>query len=387
MGWSFRFLRVRGIEIKVHATFILILLWAAYYWGVGTNAGLRGALFGIVATLLLFACVTLHELGHSFQAMAYGLRVRDITLLPIGGVAQIETIPDDPRQEFRIAIAGPLVNVAIAAVLIVIGAVLRATSLASPGSLADSLRGAEWSGLLPYLTVANIYLAVFNIIPAFPMDGGRILRALLAMRMSYRRATEIAVGIGQAVALLFGLAGFATGNFFLILIAIFVWIGAGQEGQQVVVRNVLGRATVGDAMTRRPLTVGIDDPLSQAVDLTLSTAQADFPVLDATGQVVGLLTADDLIKGLRDGRAATAGQAMHQTFPLATPEEPLVEAQQRISTSGVRAVPVVTGDRQLAGLLTLADIGEAYRLLSIQPELLSRQAGVRRVPTEGRMPV
>src|SRR5918999_2300432 len=165
MSWSLPLLRLRGIEIKVHATFALVLVWAAWYWGFGTDAGLQGALYGVVATLLLFACVTLHELGHAFAAQRYGIEVQDITLLPIGGVARIE-VPENPRQELWIALAGPAVNVAIAAVLIAAGAVLRATSLLMPADLTDTMRNAEWSGLLAYLTLANIGLVLFNAIPA-----------------------------------------------------------------------------------------------------------------------------------------------------------------------------------------------------------------------------
>src|SRR5262249_29000464 len=150
MGWSVTVARVRGIEIKVHASFVLILIWAAYYWGANTNSGGRGIAFGIVATILLFVCVTLHELGHAMVAQRYGIEVRDITLLPIGGVARLD-VPENPRQELWIALAGPAVNVVIAVVLVAVGAVLQATSLVTPGNLVDSVRNAEWDGLLPYL--------------------------------------------------------------------------------------------------------------------------------------------------------------------------------------------------------------------------------------------
>lgn len=376
MSWSLRLARVRGIEIKVHATFALILLWAAYYWGAVTNAGLRGALFGVVAIILLFLCVTLHELGHSFQALKYGIAVHDITLLPIGGVARLE-VPSNPRQELWIAIAGPVVNIAIAAVLIVLGAILEATSVVTPASLIDSMQRAEWSGLLPFLTLANIYLALFNILPAFPMDGGRILRSLLAMRIDYRRATDIAALVGQGMALLFGLAGFAMGNFFLILIAVFVWIGASQEGAQVAVRSILGRTRVGQVMIRRPQVLTPDEPLTRAVELTLTTAQADFPVVDPAGRVVGLLTLDDLLRGLRDEPRGTVAAVMHQEFPTARPEDLVVAAQDRMGRAGVRALPIVSSDGFLAGLLTISDIGEALRLLSIQPQMATRDGVVR----------
>lgn len=376
MNWSIPLLRVRGIEIKVHVTFALILIWAAYYWGIGTDAGLQGALFGVVATLLLFVCVTLHELGHAFQALRYGIEVEDITLLPIGGVARLR-VPDNARQELAIAVAGPLVNLVIAAALIAIGAILEATSLLAPADLDDTMRDAEWSGLLAYLTLANIWLVLFNAIPAFPMDGGRVLRALLALRLDYARATAIAVSIGQGLALLFGLAGFAVGNFYLILIAAFVWFGASQEGAQVTLRRVLGGTTVGQAMIRQPQVLVATDPLGRAVELTLGTAQADFPVLDAGDRVVGLLTLDDLLRGLRDQPTATVGDVMRRQFPVARSEESVAAAQGQLGEAGIRALPVVRPDGRLAGLLTVADIGEAFRLLNARSRL-ERAPGAKR---------
>ncbi len=376
MNWSIPLLRLRGIEIKVHVTFALILVWAAYYWGFRTDAGLQGALFGVVATLLLFVCVTLHELGHAVAAQRYGVEVRDITLLPIGGVARIE-VPENPKQELWIAVAGPAVNVAIAAVLIAAGAVLRATSLVMPADLGDTMRDAEWSGLLAYLTLANIGLVLFNAIPAFPLDGGRVLRALLALRTDYRRATGIAAAIGQGLALLFGFAGFATGDYFLIVVAIFVWFGASAEGQHVAVDNVLGGATVGQAMTQRPQVLAATDPLSRAVELTLGSAQADFPVVEPGGRIVGLLTLDDLLRGLRDRPAATVGAAMRREFPVARSEELVADAQEQLGEAGVRALPVVRPDGGLAGLLTAADIGEAFRLLTARPQLAGAGGALR----------
>lgn len=374
MSWSIPLLRVRGIEIKVHVTFALILVWAAYYWGVETGSGLQGALYGVVATLLLFVCVTLHELGHAFQALKYGIKVEDITLLPIGGVARLQ-VPDNARQELAIAVAGPAVNVAIAAVLIVIGTLTGTTVVEDPTAVSTAMDRANWGALLPYLTVANIGLVLFNAIPAFPLDGGRILRALLALRLDYARATAIAVAIGQGLALLLGLVGFLGGNYFLILIAIFVWFGASQEGEQVALRRMLGGATVGQAMIRRPQVLSAIDPLGRAVELTLSTAQADFPVVDAGGRVVGLLTLDDLLRGLRDQPAATVGEAMRRQFPVARPEESVADAQGQLGEGRVRAMPVVQSDGRLAGLITAADIGEALRLIAVRPQVGSIGAG------------
>jgi Zn-dependent protease len=375
MGWSFKLTRVKGIDIRVHASFVLILIWAAYYWGSVLDKGWQGALFGVVATLLLFACVVLHELGHSLVARRYGIPTKDITLLPIGGVASLERIPEKPGQEFRIAITGPLVNLAIAVVLIAVGAILNATSLVTPGHLIDDLRDAKWGGLLPYLTAANLSLAVFNLLPAFPLDGGRVFRSLLARRLGYGRATQVAVAVGKVLALGFGLIGIFNFDVVLVLVAVFVWYGADAEGRRVATRGVFGGVTVGQAMSRRPAVLAPGDPLARAVDLTLSTSQADFPVVGADGRVVGLLGADDLLRGLRDQPAATVGTLMRHDFPLATSTEPLADAQERVSAGGVRALPVVEGGR-LAGLLTTADIGEAYRLLSIRPDLLTARRAV-----------
>jgi CBS domain-containing protein len=261
--------------------------------------------------------------------------------------------------------------------LIAAGAVLRATSLAMPADLLDTMRGAEWSSLLAYLTLANIGLVLFNAVPAFPLDGGRVLRALLALRMDYRRATRIAVAVGQGLAFLVGLAGFATGDFFLIVIAIFVWFGASAEGQQVAVEDMLSGATVGQAMTRQPQVLATTDPLSRAVELTLSTAQADFPVVESGGRVVGLLTLDDLLRGLRDRPAATVGAAMRREFPVARTEESVIAAQGQLGEARVRALPVVRPDGRLAGLLTAADVGEAFRLLAAQPRLASAAVAPR----------
>src|SRR5574340_1409097 len=148
MNWSIKLLKVKGIDIKVHLTFILILGWAAYRWGISTGEGMQGAIFGIVATLLLFLSVTLHELGHSFQALKYGVKVRDITLMPMGGLAQLDEIPEEPRKELRIALAGSLVNFGIAAVLVGIGALLNARALLPFNELIASLGHVSWSGLL-----------------------------------------------------------------------------------------------------------------------------------------------------------------------------------------------------------------------------------------------
>lgn len=367
MNWSIKLFKIKGIEVKIHLTFVLILIWAANRWSVDTGEGMMGALFGIVATLLLFTSVTLHEFGHSLQALKFGIVVHDITLMPMGGVARIEEMPEDPSKEIRIAIAGPLVNFFIAAVLFGIGLLLNTQAIISLDELYSSMGQVSWNGMLAYLTMTNLLLGLFNLIPAYPMDGGRILRASLAKKLGRPKATTIAVSIGQGLAMLFGLWGFINGSYTLVLIAIFVWMGAGQEGKDVTVKNILSEMKVSQAMTVEPKTLRANDSLSKAINLTLSTSQSDFPVIEwGSKQVEGLLCERDLIKGLQTHDQSTSVRAVMQTkFPTATPDQPLYESQKSMATGRTRALPVVDVEGNLVGLLTASDINEAYRLLSI----------------------
>lgn len=371
MTWSLKLFKIKGIDIKVHLTFVLILIWAAYRWSTSTGEGLQGAVFGIVATLLLFASVTLHELGHSLQALKFGVRVRDITLMPMGGLAQFEEIPEEPNKELSIALAGPLVNFGIAALLIGIGAFLDARALIPLNELYASLGSVSWSGMLAFLTSANLLLGLFNLIPAFPMDGGRVLRALLAKKMEHAKATKIAAQVGQGFALLMGLWGFMSGSWTLVIIAIFVWIGAGKESQGAQVRHTLGGATVGQVMTRSPYTLRVNDSLSKAVELTLSTSQADFPVLEwGSNRVAGLISETDLLRGLQSlGEGAAAREVMRTRIVFTSPDELLHAAQQKMLMGRTRALPVLNPEGELLGLLTAGDINEAYRLMAVSPNL------------------
>ena len=228
MSWSIKFARVAGIDLKIHITFLLFLVWIGFtYFSIG---GAVAARQGVLFILLLFACVLLHELGHALTAKGFGIRTTDITLLPIGGVARLERIPNEPKQELLIAIAGPAVNVVIAVLLIFY--------LGQRAAMSDfeDIHTPRVT-MLSKLASVNIGLVLFNLIPAFPMDGGRILRSILAMRMNYLRATEIAARIGQTLAIAFGIVGFFY-NSFLIFIAFFVYMGAQQEAAMARARAV-----------------------------------------------------------------------------------------------------------------------------------------------------
>ena len=355
MRWSWRIGRVAGIDLYVHATFVLLLAFVAYKEYPAGALAIAAALLYIVA---LFAVVVMHELGHALTARRYGVRTRDIILLPIGGVARLERMPRDPRQELLVALAGPAVNVALA---IILYGIVRLTGHAPTGGLYDFDVGMSTREFLYTFAFVNIFIAVFNLLPAFPMDGGRVLRAILAMRMSrYARATELAARVGRVFALLLGIAGLSprVGNPLLVLIALFVWLGAGSEAAAVQTSESLDGVSIEDLMIRAVHTLAPGDPLSRAVQLTLDGFQQDFPVVDDGGGLVGVLTRADLLRALSDhGASGTVAEAMNRRFATATPDERAEEAIDRLRTCGCNAMPVVRG-RELLGVLTLENIGE-----------------------------
>lgn len=360
--------KLRGIPIRMHITFPLILVWAALQFGLLSGQGMRGAIFGVIVILLLFVIVVLHELGHSVVAQSYGVAVRQIVLLPIGGVAQLERIPEKPSQEFAIAIAGPLVNFGLAAVLAVLGLALGADlRLGGLGTLLQQVGEGSLQAVFRYIFVLNLFLGLFNLLPAFPLDGGRVLRALLASRMDYARATALAVTIGQALAWLMGLWGFLIGGFFLILVAIFIYIGAGQEGRMVQVRSVLRDLMVGHAYSRQVKVLNPRSTLREAIDITLNSFQSDFPISESD-RIVGLLTHSQVVEGLnRAGPDSPVADFMRKDLTPVSPDQSLYEAQQRLLDEGLDAVPVVEAGR-FVGLVTSRDINEVFRLASKWPD-------------------
>jgi len=367
---SIKLLTVHGIPIRMHITFPLILILSAFQFGLGQPNWVEGAAFGVVVTLLLFVCVVLHELAHSLVAMGFGTKVKEIVLLPLGGVARMEGMPERPYQELLMALAGPvtsgLIGMALA-MLTLLALPLRVwldfgRALAVTGRL-------EWVYMLPYLVTTNLFLAGFNLIPAFPMDGGRVLRALLAAVIPYGRATAIAVAVGQALAWLIGLVGLLGRNVLVMLVALFVYVGAAQEGRMVQVKVALAGLRVRQAFSRRARPVHPDDLLGHAVDLTLEGFQSDFPVCDGE-RLVGMLTRTDVLVGLKEhGPGVPIRQVMRQQFPVAQMEDDLFEIQQQMAAAGLAVVPVVEGESFL-GLLTRQDLEEVYRMVSVHPGLL-----------------
>lgn len=354
MKWQWKIGTFAGIDVFVHATFLLIVGWYGFVYWQQTGTWL-GALEGIAFILLLFAAVTLHEYGHALTARKFGVKTRDITLYPIGGVARLERMPDKPIQELWVALAGPAVNVVIAAVLF--GWLIFTNSLMPLGDLTLAT-----GSFIERLMLVNVFLVVFNLIPAFPMDGGRVLRAVLAMNIDYVKATQIAAAIGQGMAFLFGLAGLF-GNPMLLFIAFFVWMGASQESSMVQMKNALGGIPVTRAMLTDFETLSPRDNLSRVVQLVLAGSQRDFPVVE-NGRVLGILTRDDFLKALtQHGEGLPVSQVMHINLPVLDSYEMVENALLRLQESGIPVLPV-THAGQLVGIITPENITEYLMIRS-----------------------
>lgn len=361
MSWSWKLGRVADIDIYVHATFFLLIGWIAFaYWVIGRSVD--AAIAGVAFILALFVCIVLHELGHALTARRYGIRTRDITLLPIGGVARLEKMPEDPGQELRVALAGPAVNGIIAVVL------YGWIQLAGGGGSAGDI-GVLQGTFAERLMVANLWLGGFNLLPAFPMDGGRVLRALLATRMEYTRATQRAAAVGQAMALVFGFVGLL-GNPFLLFIALFVWIGAAQEASMAQMKAALAGIPVQRAMLTDFRALQPTDTLQTAADLLLSGFQQDFPVV-RDGRVEGMLTREDIVSSLKQRGPETLVADVMRPAIVVDAGEMLEEALARLQGENGRSLPVVHEGR-LVGLLTTDNVGELLMLQAGQGDKARR---------------
>ena len=358
MKWTFNLLRVRGIAIKIHATFLLILALGGFEWGRVHGTG--GFLFGVFIMMALFACVTLHELGHSLAAQYFRIPVREIVLLPIGGVAMLGKLPEKPSQELIIAAAGPAVNVLIAVGLALFGGPFVA--LDGHGLVDGAIPPPSLATFVTWLLAANITLVVFNLIPAFPLDGGRMLRAVLAMFTDYRRATVVAASLGQIAAVGLGLLGVLSGNFILALIAVFIFFGAGMESFQARAKTVLTTRRIGDAYNKHALVLNPGDRLSTVIDYILTSYQPDFAVVLGS-RLLGVVTRDDVLKTLAS-RADDpyVAEVMQREVPSVEASAGVDEVQERMGSERIRLMAVYAGDRFL-GLVSREDLSEALSIL------------------------
>jgi Zn-dependent protease len=355
MKWSWKLGQIAGIDILMHWTFLLVLAFVAG-WSLLHGEGVIGALTAVGLVLAIFTCVVLHELGHAMMAKRYGIQTRDITLLPIGGVARLQRIPDNPVEELWVAIAGPAVNVVIALVLGCILWLMGGFSFLDPQVLTGG-------NFLVILLEVNVILVLFNILPAFPMDGGRMLRAILAMRMDYTEATNVAANVGQMMAILFGLAGLMIGNPFLIFIALFVYLGAAAEARMVQVTTLLEGVPVRDAMMDHFRTLLPDANLETATQELLAGSQQDFPIVE-DGHFLGMLRRQDLVGGLQnEGPKQQVKDLMQTDCPAVEDREMLNRVMEIMREHECSTVPVLHEGRVI-GLVTLENVGELMMVRS-----------------------
>ena len=348
MKWSTRIGQFAGIAVYIHWTFWLLIAWILISH-LSQGHGLSVALEGVGFIAAIFGCVVLHEFGHALTAKRYGIKTRDITLLPIGGVARLEKIPDDPRQELWVALAGPLVNVVIAVILIVVLLTMRSFAAVTDVQVVGG-------DFLAKLMLVNVVLVVFNLLPAFPMDGGRVLRALLARRMNYVRATQTAAHVGQLMAIGFGILGFFT-NWFLLFIAIFVYLGAQQEAHIVQVRAVMKGVPVREAMVTRFRVLQEDTTLQQAVEELLTGDQHDFPIV-ADGELLGILTRHDLLAAIANGQLhSPAKDVMRRDCRGVDDTAMLDETFAAMREETCPSVPVMRNG-EIVGIVNLENVGE-----------------------------
>ena len=359
MKWSYRIATIQGIDLKLHVTFAFIVLLVATNWAA---SGLAGAAFGVTLILLLFACITLHEFGHALAARYFGIPVREVVLLPIGGVAMLERQIRRPVEELVIAAAGPAVNVAIAAVLALVlqlvgEPVTAPRMLVGPDDVVPSAATA-----VHWLLGANITLVLFNLIPAFPMDGGRILRGLLGLVVGWPVATRWAARTGQVLAVAMGVWAVFQGHVMLAVIATMVFFSAAATDADEQARTVLSSRTTASAYTRHPLVLEEFDRVSTAVGYLLTSYQTEFAVMRGHA-LLGVIRRADILRAVAAGRGDLSVTSFMTDPVRVASDDALDLTRQRLLESG-SPVAAVYRDGRFAGLISLDDIGEAEAIFS-----------------------
>ncbi len=344
---------VAGIKIEVHWTFTLLLLWVVYL-DIRRGGNLESSLLNIVFILLLFVCVVLHELGHALTARKFNIGTKKITLLPIGGVASLEKMPEKPGQELLVALAGPAVNVVIALLLLLI-VPLRTYLGMDAESLEQLFSAPTIQTLLFYLLIANIMLVAFNLIPAFPMDGGRVFRALLAFNMDRQKATEIAASLGQVLAVIFFVLGLLF-NPFLVLIALFIFIGAYGENKMVKQASLVEGHLIGEATLTNITILNPHTSLSDVVDIIIAGSEKDFVVVD-NNNIVGLLYHKEILRNARNGHLSVQ-DIMNINFKILETSQPLQGYFDLLPGTKNHFFPVTDKSGALVGAIDMSNVSE-----------------------------
>jgi Zn-dependent protease len=359
MGWSWKLGTFAGIEIRIHPTFLFALVWGAVMWGGGRFSGLA---YGALLTLVLFSTVLLHELGHSLTAKRYGITVRDIMLLPIGGVARLSRMPEKPAEELVVALAGPAVNLAFVLLLAPFVLLSNGAALVEGGLAAVDLASSPSPmGLTTFLLLVNVSLLLFNLIPAFPLDGGRVLRGLLAFWLPHARATSIAATIGRGLAVVLGLYGLLTLNLFLSVSAIFIFAAAGAESEEVTAREKLRGLRVTEALQLQSPALTLDTPPHLAFERLVRSHQPVMAVMDQDGGFFGLVTTTEMQRRWRQGVRGPLSEYTEKTEVALDCSSSLDVARQQLLQSQAWVAPVYCG-REFAGLLNLETIGRILAL-------------------------
>jgi Zn-dependent protease/CBS domain-containing protein len=362
-SWSIPAGRLFGVDIRIHLTFLFLL---AFVWFTqSVTMGASGAARGLALVAIVFGCVVLHELGHAMVAKRSGVAVRSIILLPIGGVTLMDDMGqrNDPARDIRIAVAGPLVNLLIAAVSgpLILLLLPQARLWHPPFVYAGNLPRALFWG--------NVFLGVFNLLPAYPMDGGRILRAYLAERMEYLRATRLAVTVGQGFAILMMFAG--VWNPWLLLIGFFLFVGGQLEDRSVVFQSVLESVRMEDVMLTGFSTLSPADTLEDALNKAVHTLQDDFPVVRGT-DMVGVINKQRIVEALRRGGNGYVQSAMVRAFEIAQRTDSLASAFRKLGARGLNMIPVVDHER-LVGIVTMQNLMHSMALLAETRRLRRQQ--------------
>lgn len=350
MKGSIKLFNIFGISVEIHITFLLLPLIFL----------VLGGLKSMVLVLIVFVCVTIHELTHSLAAKKFGIKVRDITLLPIGGVASMSKIPDNPKQEFIISIVGPLSNIILASALYLI---FYFASWMPRDILRNPMGGETWLHTIAIIPMINVMLALFNLLPAFPMDGGRLLRSILSTKMDFRKATKIAVNIGHFFAIIFGCIGFIQRHPLLILIAIFIYMAASAEESHVDLTETLKGYKVKDILNPQFVTLDTNTTVSKVLELVFHAHQEDFPVMDGEN-MAGFVTRADIISALhKSGPDTPISSIMRTDAPVVSPEDKLMKVQRIMEENQIKALPVMRNS-VVCGVVTLEDIGRIYYMMA-----------------------
>lgn len=351
--------RLFGINVYIHWTFMILLGWI-FLSTLQSGQDVQEALFSVGFILALFACVVLHEYGHALTARRFGIPTKRITLLPIGGVASLEKMPDNPREELLVALAGPAVNVVIAILIALFfwgsGMEWQAEQFEDPSQISLG------QAFLPNLLAVNIILVLFNLIPAFPMDGGRVLRALLSMKYGRGKATQVAAQIGQFLAIGFVFLGFMY-DFWLIFIGLFIFLGASSESRYEQSRGLMTDLKVRDILMHHYTLIHAWEPLSSAVQTLLDGQEKDFVVVEGHNSILGIISRDDILRGLQSaGPEMRVQEVANRQFLRLSPDMDVTEAYAKMNEQQLPISPVFDEEGTLAGVLNMENILEAIMI-------------------------